>query len=130
MTTFRIPTLAALALVLASASGMSATPAQAGQTTAFLMPADRARATFEDERVKMFLAVAAREFGGVCAAPDTAKTEATATQRGGGDFSSAFYQIDIPCPGRNGLAAVQITAEFSPPRGQPLDLVLSLRFRQ
>lgn len=94
------------------------------------MPADRAKATFEDERVKAFLAVAARDFGGKCAIPDYAKTEAKLTQLGSGDFSSTFYEVTVPCPGKNGLAGVVITVEFSPPLGTPLDLALSLRYRR
>ncbi len=94
------------------------------------MPAERAKATFEDERVKMFMSVVAKDFGGSCGLPDPSKTEAILTQRGGGDFSSSSYEVTIPCPGKNGLAAVKITAEFSPPEGTPLDLVLSLQYKQ
>ena len=94
------------------------------------MPADRAKATFEDERVRTFLAVAAKEFGGTCALPAYAKTEAAATQRGAGDYGSSFYEISVPCPGKNGLATVEIRAEFATPLARPLDLVLSLTFRQ
>lgn len=95
-----------------------------------LMPADRAKATFEDEGVKTFMSVVAKSFGGKCGIPEYTKTEAIVTQRGSGDFSSTFYEVTIPCPGNNGLAAVVITAEFSPPLGTPLDLVLSLRYRR
>ena len=89
-----------------------------------LMPAERAKATFEDRSVKAFMSVAAKDFGGRCRMPDPAGTQAITTQSGSGDFSSTFYEVTIPCPGDNGLAAVVITAEFSPPLGVPLDLVL------
>lgn len=94
------------------------------------MPSERAKATFEDERVKLFLVVVKREFGGECSAPDYAKTEAKMTQTRGGDFSSSFYEISIPCAGKNGLAAVSITSEFVPLMERPLNLTLSLSFRR
>ncbi len=94
------------------------------------MPPERAQATFTDERVKTFLAVVAKEFGGTCTLPEYAKTEAKLTQIGSGDFSSSFYEIAIPCQGKEGLAGVQITAEFSPPLGTPLNLVLALRYQR
>jgi hypothetical protein len=95
-----------------------------------VMPAERAKAIFEDRSVKAFMSMAARDFGGKCSIPDHTKTEAVITQRGSGDFSSTFYEVTIPCPGGDGLAAVVITAEFSPPLGTPLDLILSLRYRR
>lgn len=95
-----------------------------------VMPAERAKAIFEDKSVKTFMSVVTKNFGGKCFIPDHAKTEAVTTRRGSGDFSSTFYEVTIPCPGANGLAAVMITAEFSPPLGTPLDLVLSLRYRR
>jgi hypothetical protein len=94
------------------------------------MPAERAKATFEDERVKTFMSVVAKDFGGKCSIPDYTKTEAKFTQRGGGDFSLSSYEVNISCPGNKGLAAVQITVEFSPGVGEPLNLILSLRYRK
>jgi hypothetical protein len=94
------------------------------------MPAERAKATFEDERVKTFMAVVAKDFGGKCSIPDYTKTKAKLIQRGGGDFSSSSYEVSIPCPGNRGLAAVQITVEFSPPLEEPLNLILSLQYRK
>ena len=95
-----------------------------------LMPVEKAKATFEDERVKTFMSVVAKDFGGKCSIPDYTKTEAKLTQRGGGDFSSSSYEVTIPCPGTRGLATVQITVEFSPPLGEPLNLILSLQYRK
>jgi hypothetical protein len=94
------------------------------------MPAERAKATFEDARVKTFMSVVAKNFGGKCSIPDHTKTEARLTQIGSGDFSSSFYEVNLPCPGDNGLTGVQITVEFSPPLGRPLNLLLSLQYRQ
>lgn len=94
------------------------------------MPAERAKAVFEDKSVKTFMSMTARDFGGKCRFPDYARTEASTTQAGSGDFSSTFYEIVIPCPGVDGLSAVVITAEFSPPLGTPLDLALTLRYRR
>jgi hypothetical protein len=93
------------------------------------MPAERVKATFEDARVKTFMSVVEKSFGGKCSIPDFTKTEATLTQIGSGDFSSSYYDIIIPCPGDNGLVGVQINVEFSPPLGSPLNLVLSLQYR-
>jgi|GEM_PF-3114498 len=95
-----------------------------------VMPAERAKAIFEDGSVKTFMSVVKKDLGGKCSIPDHTKTEAVITQRGSGDFSSTLYEVTIPCPGDNGLAAVVITAEFSPPLGTPLDLILSLRYRR
>ena len=95
-----------------------------------LMPPERAKATFEDQRVKTFMSVVSKDFGGKCSVPEFTKTEAKLTQVGAGDFSSSFYELTIPCPGNNGLAAVQLTVEFSPPLGTPLNLVLSLQYRR
>ncbi|NLT21992.1 MAG: hypothetical protein GXX82_02985 [Syntrophorhabdus sp.] len=94
------------------------------------MPAERAKAMFEDGSVRAFMSAVAKDFGGKCSIPDHTKTEAVITQRGSGDFSSTFYEVTIPCPGDNGLTVVVITAEFSPPLGTPLDLILSLRYRR
>ena len=94
------------------------------------MPAERAKSTFEDERVKTFMSVVAKDFGGKCNLPDYTKTEAKLTQRGGGDFSSSSYEVSITCPGNKGLAAVQITVEFSPPLREPLNLILSLQYKK
>lgn len=95
-----------------------------------LMPVERAKAVFEDKSVKTFMAATVKDFGGKCKAPDHDKTQASVTQVGSGDFSSTFYEIVIPCPGMDGLTAVAITAEFSPPLGTPLDLALTLRYRR
>ena len=94
------------------------------------MPSARAKATFEDERVKTFVSIVATNFGGRCELPDYQKTEARLTQRGTGDFSSLLYDIAVPCTGINGLAAIQINVEFSPPLGTPLNLDMSLRYRK
>lgn len=95
-----------------------------------VMPAERAKAIFEDRSVTAFISTVGKDFGGKCSIPDHTKTEAVITQRGSGDSSSTFYEVTIPCPGDDGLAAVVITAEFSPPLGTPLDLILSLRYRR
>jgi hypothetical protein len=111
---------------------ITAQVAQAQEATGITspMPAERAKATFEDARVKTFMSVVAKNFGGKCSIPDHTKTEARLTQIGSGDFSSSFYEVNLPCPGDNGLAGVQITVEFSPPLGRPLNLLLSLQYRQ
>jgi hypothetical protein len=130
---FVVPLLAVSLLLFAvpqslMAQGMRQVPGSHAKPAP--MPAERAKAIFEDGSVRRFISVAANAFGGRCSIPDYAKTEAVITQRGSGDFSSTFYEVTIPCPGDNGLAALVITAEFSPPLGTPLDLVLSLRYRR
>lgn len=94
------------------------------------MPAQRAKATFEDERVKTFMSVVATNLGGRCELPEYQKTQAKLTQNGRGDFSSSRYDITVPCAGSNGLAAIRINVEFSPPLGTPLNLDLSLQYRK
>lgn len=103
--------------------------AQGAAGKASPMPAERAKATFEDARVKLFMSAVAKDFGGKCSSPDYTKTPALLVEQGpGGDFSSSFYDLTISCPGNNGLAAVKIKVEFSPPLGTPLDLLLSLQY--
>ena len=92
------------------------------------MPAERAKATFEDPRVKTFLRVAKDDFGGSCTLPANENTEAKLRSSGSGDFSSSFYEVDIPCSGK--VASIHITAEFSPPLGTPLNLVLALHLNR
>jgi hypothetical protein len=113
-----------------SSVAQSVTEPPRSQAKPVLMPAERARAIFEDVSVKTFMSVVAKDFGGKCSMPDHAKVQAVTTQRGSGDFSSTFYEVTVPCPGDNGLIAMVITAEFSPPLGTPLDLILSLRYRR
>ena len=127
-----VPVLLVSALLAAFPwrAGAQPAPGQGGGAQLPLMPAQRARATFEDERVKTFMSVVAMNFGGKCELPDYQKTQAAFTQNGSGDFSSSWYGIAIPCEGSNGLAAIRINAEFSPPLGTPLNLDLSLQYRK
>ena len=129
---FTTPVLSVLILLAAFPwqVGAQSAPGQGADSGPALMPSQRARATFEDERVKTFMSAVATNFGGKCDLPDYSNTQARLTQRGGGDFSSSFYDIAVPCAGSNGLAAIQINAEFSPPLGTPLNLDLSLRYRK
>ena len=101
------------------------------------MPTERAQATFSDTRVKTFMAlVNSKELGGKCNLPDPGKTLAKLIPPNpppgvsSPDFSSSFYEIEFPCPGNNGLSAVRMLVEFIPIKGEPLDLTLSLLYRQ
>lgn len=94
------------------------------------MPAERAKATLDDERVKTFMSVLEKDFDGKCSVPDYTQMNARLKQVGSGDFTSSFYEVSIPCTGKNGLAGIQITVEFSPPLGTPLNLLLSLQFKR
>src|SRR5260370_25027276 len=94
---------------------------QGAAVTPSPMPGDRARATFEDVRVKTFMAlVNAKEVGGKCQAPDAAKTQAKLSPPRPlppgapldvAGFASSYYDIEIPWPGNNGLKSVLIEAE-------------------
>jgi hypothetical protein len=78
--------------------------------------------------VTTFLSVVKDKFDGTCILPDYEKTAANVTSRGGGDFSPSFYEVNIRCYGK--VSAIHITAEFSPPLGTPLNLVLSMNLRK
>lgn len=116
--------LVVLAAFVAIPMGQSAGKDPAEQASVGSMPQDCARATFRDSRVVTFLKVVKDDFGGTCAVPDPSKTLARARYVGSGDFSSAFFTVDIKCSGS--VAAIHITTEFSPPRGTPLNLTLAL----
>ena len=98
------------------------------------MPAERAKATFDDPRVRTFLTlVNSKELGGKCSPPDPGKTLAVLTPPPLGatpDFSSSVYEIRLPCPGNDGLSSVVIRAEFVTLIRKPMNLTLSLLYRQ
>ena len=98
------------------------------------MPAERAKATFEDSRVKKFLKFVTEDFGVTCPVPAYAKTEAVSnTPKRSGDFVSTFYEIRVNCSGTVGTGkaeAIGIMVEFAPPRGTPLNLTLSVNFKE
>jgi hypothetical protein len=119
------------------AAAAQRTVAEGAPVQASPMPPERAQATFADVRVKTFMnLVTSNGVAGKCSIPDPNKTQArllpTTPQRPGvpPDFSSSLYEIEIPCPGNNGLSAVRILAEFVPMRADPLNLTLSLLYRQ
>jgi hypothetical protein len=99
-----------------------------------LMPAERAKATFEDSRVKKFLEFVSGDFGVTCPVPAYDKTKAVFnTPRTNGDFVSTFYEIRVSCSGTVGTGKageIGIRVEFAPPRGDPLNLTLSVYFRE
>ena len=104
--------------------------AQDAPVKAVPMPPERAKAMLDDERVKSFLSVVEKELSGKCQVLDAGNVMAKLNQKGSGDFSSSFYEVSIPCSGKDGLDALQITAEFSPPLGTPLNLLLAIHFKR
>lgn len=126
-------TAASLALTgVASVRQQPRTPAKAST-----MPRERAQATFDDARVKTFMKlVASPEIGGSCSVPEASKVDARVIAPGAlppgvaPDFASTRYVITIPCKGNEGLASVSIDAEFVPLMRTPLNLTLSLHYRQ
>jgi hypothetical protein len=101
------------------------------------MPTERAKATFDDARVRTFMTfVNSKELGGKCSLPDPGKTLAVLTPPPPlppgvtPDFSSSIYEIQLPCPGNDGLSSVGIRVEFVPLVEKPLNLTLSLLYRR
>ena len=98
-----------------------------------VMPEERVRETFSDARVKSFLKMAEKTYAAKCQRP-AAAINAAIRSNGTGDFSSTFYDFKIQCSNSNkdglGLTAVGINAEFSPPRPNPLNLILSVHLKE
>jgi hypothetical protein len=125
----------ALACLLGTVLTIADSPSLAEQRGSLpaAMPSDRAKAMFDDARVKRFISVVnAKEIGGSCSLPDPAKTQARIVSPPPPpsvppDFASTLYQIDLPCPGSNGLSAVVLVAEFTGLAG-PLNMTLSLQY--
>ena len=84
--------------------------------------------------MKKFLKFLTEDIGATCAVPAYDKTKAVSdTPKRSGDFVSTFYEIRIHCSGAVGTGkadAISIMVEFAPPRGTPLNLTLSVHFRE
>ncbi len=97
------------------------------------MPAARVSETLEDARVKSFIKMAENVYDGVCVRPSSA-VKSKVRANGSGDFSSTFYEFQIPCSSKKkdglGLTAIDVNAEFSPPRPGPLNLILSVHLKE
>lgn len=124
-------------LLCANLSAAQHSGAQGAAAIPLPMPAGRAKATFDDERVRTFMTFAnSKGLGGKCSRPDPGNTLAVLTPPPPPlpgvtpDFSSSIYEIQLPCPGNDGLSSLSIRVEFVPIEEKPLNLTLSLLYRR
>lgn len=109
-------------------TGVSLGQAQSApvHTSTGLVPSDRAKAIFEDIRVKNFLSLAKDSFGVTCAVPDFEKVTATITQKGPlagvPDSIDLVYEFPVTC---SGGSTINIKTEFAPPLDTPLDMTVT-----
>lgn len=129
--------LPCVALLCATLSAAQNNGTQGGAMKPSPMPTERAKATFDDARVRTFMTfVNSKELGGKCSLPAPGNTLAVLTPPpplppgATPDFSSSIYEIQFPCPGNDGLSSVGIRVEFVPLVEKPLNLTLSLLYRR
>lgn len=120
----------------AAAPGQGATGPREGEV---LLPPWRATALWQDSRWRTFEAVVLAAFEGCCERPPVEETWVKVTPPApvspaaaphSADFASDHAELRLSCRGRDGLVAVQVRAEFVRMSDKPLDLSLTLVFKQ
>lgn len=97
-----------------------------------LMPSGRAQATLDDARFQSFYKNMSATFGGECELPAANAVDAVVKRVGKGDFASQYYTFKIVCNRalETGFKGITVTAEFSTLVPVPLNLDLTVNFKQ